>query len=323
MKSSTLGFNLKILRKKHGLSQDSLSKKLNLSRQTLSYYECGTREPDLNTLVNISNLFNCSIDFLLRENSTLSKIQKSEELLDKKIFSKYDLLKSLKNKKRSFENSIKEIESIINILESEISIEDNTNYEYSEEHMPNLSRVKEYGSNKNIHDFNEFKSKKVNSIDLDFYKSKHVKVYNSVSYKNEHAVSIPKVGNISAGEPIYACENIEFYFNLSELDLPHPTEEYFILQVKGDSMNKIYKNKDYVLVHKTLFTDPSQPRVALVDGENATMKYVEITDYDFTLIPYSYDDSFESITYSMADHRLDILGEVVGVINEVEIKEGE
>ena len=62
--------NLRFLRKKYKYTQDSISEKLNISRSTFSNYENGQSEPDLNMLVKICDLFNCSLDQLV--NSDLS-----------------------------------------------------------------------------------------------------------------------------------------------------------------------------------------------------------------------------------------------------------
>ena len=57
--------NLVKLRKEAGMSQFELAEKLGVSQQTVSKYEKGTREPDNATLVKLSEIFNCSIDYLL------------------------------------------------------------------------------------------------------------------------------------------------------------------------------------------------------------------------------------------------------------------
>ena len=56
---------LKIIRKKKNLNQQKVAFDLNISREALSYYENGKREPSLNTLVNMSNYFNVSINYLI------------------------------------------------------------------------------------------------------------------------------------------------------------------------------------------------------------------------------------------------------------------
>jgi transcriptional regulator with XRE-family HTH domain len=57
---------LKALRIKHKLTQEELGEKLCLSRTNISYYEQGKFEPDINTIIAISDLFKISIDELLK-----------------------------------------------------------------------------------------------------------------------------------------------------------------------------------------------------------------------------------------------------------------
>lgn len=57
---------LKELRLKRKLTQEELGKKLCLSRTSISYYELGNFEPDIKTIIEISNLFNVTTDELLK-----------------------------------------------------------------------------------------------------------------------------------------------------------------------------------------------------------------------------------------------------------------
>ena len=56
---------LRLIRKKRNLNQQKVAFDLNISREALSYYENGKREPTLNTLVNMSKYFNVSINYLI------------------------------------------------------------------------------------------------------------------------------------------------------------------------------------------------------------------------------------------------------------------
>ena len=56
---------LKIIRKKHNLNQQKVAMDLNISREALSYYENGKREPSLALLVAMSEYFNVSINYLI------------------------------------------------------------------------------------------------------------------------------------------------------------------------------------------------------------------------------------------------------------------
>ena len=57
--------NLRILRERSNLKQDEFSRHLNISRQTYSNYERGTRTPDLELLKSIADFYHITIDELL------------------------------------------------------------------------------------------------------------------------------------------------------------------------------------------------------------------------------------------------------------------
>ena len=60
--------NLKTLRKKKGLSQEELSVKLNVVRQTISKWESGLSVPDAEMLISISEVFETPVSEILGEN---------------------------------------------------------------------------------------------------------------------------------------------------------------------------------------------------------------------------------------------------------------
>ena len=56
---------LQIIRKEKKLNQQKVAIDLNISREALSNYENGKRQPDIETLKKLSEYFNVSIDFLI------------------------------------------------------------------------------------------------------------------------------------------------------------------------------------------------------------------------------------------------------------------
>ncbi len=56
---------LREIRKAKKLNQLKVAMDLNISRESLSYYENGKREPSLDLLVRMSDYFNVSIDYLI------------------------------------------------------------------------------------------------------------------------------------------------------------------------------------------------------------------------------------------------------------------
>lgn len=67
---------IKLLREELGMTQKDLSIKLDLTEGSISLYEKEDRKPSLEVLVKLSEIFNCSIDYILGK----SDIRNPEEL---------------------------------------------------------------------------------------------------------------------------------------------------------------------------------------------------------------------------------------------------
>lgn len=70
---------LRLLREEKKLTQKDLGKILNVSHQTISFWE-KDKEPNFNTLKNIANYFNVSIDYLLGNTDVKNEIYKDHKL---------------------------------------------------------------------------------------------------------------------------------------------------------------------------------------------------------------------------------------------------
>lgn len=57
---------LRAIRKSKKYSQVKVAMDLNMSRETLSRYETGARNPDVEMLLKFSEYYNVSIDYLIR-----------------------------------------------------------------------------------------------------------------------------------------------------------------------------------------------------------------------------------------------------------------
>lgn len=62
-----LGENIQYLRRKNGLTQETLAQRLGVSRQTVSKWESGEALPELTKLPELGDVFGCKLDALLRE----------------------------------------------------------------------------------------------------------------------------------------------------------------------------------------------------------------------------------------------------------------
>lgn len=63
----TLGEKIQKLRKQQGLSQEALAEKVTVTRQTISKWELGQSLPDLDFIAQLSEIFNVSSDYLIKD----------------------------------------------------------------------------------------------------------------------------------------------------------------------------------------------------------------------------------------------------------------
>jgi len=67
MKKNFLALKLLELRQSHNLTQKQLCESLNIGRSTYSYFETGSRIPDLETLLLIARYYHISLDDLVMD----------------------------------------------------------------------------------------------------------------------------------------------------------------------------------------------------------------------------------------------------------------
>ena len=119
-------------------------------------------------------------------------------------------------------------------------------------------------------------------------------------------VNVPIIGQVAAGQPLLAVENIENYFPIPTEFMPNA--ETFMLKVIGDSMiNAGIFNGDKILVQKQSDAQNGDIVVALVD-DSATVKTFYKEDGHFRLQPEN--DTMDPIIVN----ECSILGKVFGIM---------
>lgn len=119
-------------------------------------------------------------------------------------------------------------------------------------------------------------------------------------------VNVTIIGQVAAGQPLLAVENIENYFPIPTEFMPNA--ETFMLKVKGDSMiNAGIFNGDKILVQKQSDAQNGDIVVALVD-DSATVKTFYKEDGHFRLQPEN--DTMDPIIVN----ECSILGKVFGIM---------
>ena len=129
--------------------------------------------------------------------------------------------------------------------------------------------------------------------------------------EKSHGIRIPVLGDVAAGIPIEAIENIVDY---EEIDAAlAATGEFFGLRIKGDSMEPRIQEGDVVIVRKQSDADTGDTAVILVNGDSATVKRVKKEPGgDLWLIPNN--PAYETKHYTPEEIRtmpVNIIGRVM------------
>ena len=118
-------------------------------------------------------------------------------------------------------------------------------------------------------------------------------------------VNVPMVGQVAAGEPILAEQNISNYFPIPMEFMPN--NDTFMLTVKGESMINVgIFDGDYVLVEQCNTARNGDMVVALVE-DSATVKTFYKEEGYYRLQPEN--DDMDPIIVT----NCEILGKVIGV----------
>lgn len=119
---------------------------------------------------------------------------------------------------------------------------------------------------------------------------------------------IPLVGEIRAGVSMYAQNNIESYVRVDGSSIDS-NKAYFFLKVVGDSMNRVIREGDIVLVEHTPCFETGNIVIALFENGDATIKKVRIKGDRIILIPDSYNPEYTIHSYS--EDEVSIVGKVI------------
>ena len=126
---------------------------------------------------------------------------------------------------------------------------------------------------------------------------------------NEGGVQIPRHGKIAAGLPIEALEQ-------NDETITVPTEmlgrgDHYALEVSGDSMIDLgILDGDTAIIQKCQNAHNGDIVVALVDGEEATLKTLRQKGDQIALVPANKEYS----TQILPAHRVQIQGKLVGLM---------
>jgi repressor LexA len=133
----------------------------------------------------------------------------------------------------------------------------------------------------------------------------------SLSGDRTETVKVPVVGDVAAGSPILAHENVEDFVHVSRV-LARGNAPHFALRVRGDSMDRAgIEDGDLVLVRQQSTANAGEKVVALID-DSATVKVYRPGPEAVVLEPRSSNPAHRPI---VVERDFCIQGVVVAVID--------
>ena len=130
----------------------------------------------------------------------------------------------------------------------------------------------------------------------------------SVTLSKSSDVTIPLIGTVTAGQPIFAYENYDDYYTFPAGEFRG--EELFMLRVQGSSMIEAgIFDGDKIIVRRQKTADINDIVVALVE-DSATVKRLKRIGEKVVLHPEN--STMEDMVFDY--YEVEILGKVIGLI---------
>lgn len=278
----SFGITLKKLRQDNNLTQEELAKKIDTSRSNIANYENDKNMPSVDILEKLSKILNCSTDYLLGK----SKVKNIDDLESRKL---EELKKQLQTK---------------NISSSQTN-----------ELMNYLSN----NSNKLTYEFENFLNSlnpEVKDFIIHFNYNSSLKM---LQYVNKSISKIPILGTVKAGYDWLAEENVIGYITDENTVKGYEKNinEYYALEIIGDSMLPLLSEGDLVIVHDQYDVESGQTAVVLINGEEATVKKLIKTSEGIEL--HAMNPYYPIRKFTFEDMK-NIPVKIIGRVKEAKIK---
>ncbi|ACL69899.1 transcriptional repressor LexA [Halothermothrix orenii] len=155
---------------------------------------------------------------------------------------------------------------------------------------------------------------KFNYIRRDPSKPRAIEVlYGDEDKINKEMLHIPIVGQVTAGQPILAQENIEDYFPVPTDYVRTSDKELFMLKIKGNSMiNAGIYDGDYVIAQKQDNAENGDIIIALIDNEATVKRYYKERDH-IRLQPENPDMDPIYVNFNT---YFKVLGKIIGLYRQ-------
>lgn len=272
------------LRKSKGYNMKQTAAKLGIPYTTYVSYERGDREPDSEKLIQLSDFFDCSIDYLLCRSTEQTQPNTN----------------CLRKRRKELGLTMLEVAKAVGVSEATVS-----RYESGDIKNMRRDRIEKYAS--------VLKVSPALIIGLD--PEEQNPEPSAIILPQKKIRMVPVFESVSAGMGAYADDCIVDYMPCF-IQNDKEAKNTICVNVCGNSMYPKIEDGDIIQVLKQDWAESGQIAVVLIDGEEAVVKKIEYTADTVTLI--SVNPEWAPRIFTGADReRLKILGVVKKVIKDV------
>lgn len=143
--------------------------------------------------------------------------------------------------------------------------------------------------------------------------SDQLKNIGTIYMSNTDLVKIPLLGTVKAGYDYMAQENWTGYVDV-EKDIVKDGQEYFALKVHGDSMSPTLIEDDIVIIKKQNDFENGDIVVAIINGDEATIKKGKKSETSVTLQPLN--TAYDPLVFTY-DEMKTIPVTIVGIVKQL------
>ena len=115
-----IGKRLKELRRNLGITQQKLGEMINVTKVSICCYELGTRTPSLDTLIDLSNIFNVDLDYLVG-NDIYVVTEDNEDYGMKLAKEEIDFIQIIRKNYKLYTKMVKDPKRFVDLLDKKIN----------------------------------------------------------------------------------------------------------------------------------------------------------------------------------------------------------
>lgn len=233
-KEYELGRRLKSCRKRIGLKQEEVGRKIGIGKSMVSDWECGKRVPSVSLLMKLAALYEVPLEVLVDVQNAADG-ETAAERLSNFVMS----------------DSPEEVAAYLNISVNSLSRMTAGDLDITQEQAEKLAE--RYGVQPSL--FLDEPEEVIQTFPS-----------NVRPISNLHHQRVPLIGEVAAGEPIYAPEDLGIYVD-------SPVDADAAITIRGDSMIPTYQDGDLVYIKARPDVPEGAVAVVFLDDE-ATLKHV-------------------------------------------------